>query len=53
MVHLGNKGNIEVSNIQGNEVVSRSYPWNRIAPLQTPLSDNITQHTINNVWESI
>ena len=53
MVHLGNKGNIEVSNIQGNEVVSRSYPWNRIAPLQTPLSNNITQHTIDNVWENI
>ena len=52
IVNVGRNGDIEVSHIQGHELIKKSYKWNRLPPLQQPVSNNIPEYIQQTTWDS-
>ena len=51
IVNLGKNGNIEVSQLEGNRLIKKIYPWNKIPPLQPLISRNVPEYIRNNAWD--
>ena len=57
IVNLGRGGNIEVSHLydndKDNELVQKTYPWNKLPTLLQPISNNIPKYIRQNAWAPV
>ena len=51
IVNLGPRGDIEVSEIHGRDLVKKNYAWNRLPPLQQPINNNVPTYIRKQAWE--
>ena len=51
LVHMGPTGDIEVSYLNHDELITKTYPSSRLPPLINPYSRNIPEYIIKNTWD--
>ncbi len=52
MINVGKYGNLEISHLQGDELIKRTYKWNRLLPLQRPVTNNVHDFIQDNAWDN-
>ena len=52
IVNIGKRGDIEVSKLINGKIKTREYAWNRLPPLQKPLSNIISPYISRDAWTS-